>query len=221
MKRIIGNCILGLVTGFMIVCLAFDVGPALAQAVQTLPAAGPGGGIDFGPLATNAITAAVLVLTTAGTILTRFAVRFLASKVHMQDSAAEKLAADRVNDILYRSIDYAEAWSKSQVGDPSSQIRHVKIDNFFVAQAVQFAMASMPDLIKMFGLTKEKIEAMVLARANAIMKTPEINQGPPLTVANIANPDPLKTVEGIREVKDAAERIDAAKELMGAPKSTT
>src|SRR5882672_2603298 len=175
----IGAPIYGLVLGFALVYVAMDL-PALAQAAI------PMGGVDFGPLATNTIAVSVMVLTVGAGVVARFLIGFLSSKAGLHDTQAQALLADRVNDILHRAVDYAEAWAKTQVADPNSQIHHVQIDNFFMAQAVRFAMSAMPDLIKTFGLTEARIEAMILARLNPIMPVPAANSGTPKTFSEVA-----------------------------------
>jgi len=133
--------------------------------------------VDFSPLANNAITAAITVLTIAAGVVSKFAVSFLASKTRLTDSTFEKLMADRVNDILMRAIDHADMWMKAQVADPQSSIREVRIDNMFIRIAVEYALRSMPDLIKYFGLTQQRIEDMIKARLNSFTDTPTVNSG--------------------------------------------
>ena len=198
--------------------------PALAQAVVQAVAPVATGGVDFGPLAQNIIAAAVMIATVGAGIVGKFVIGFLASKIHMQDSAAEKLASDRVNDILFRAIDYAEAWAKTQVADPTSQIHHVKIDNFFLAKAVEFSMSAMPDLIKLFGLTKEKLESMILSRLNAIMPVPVANSGSAPTFSQLnATQTAQTTAQGAvftAEVKTSADAQAQQKVDTGKPTGT-
>lgn len=159
------------ITAMLFAC---ETAPAFAQA---LAPAQPGRGIDFGPFALNIIDVLAMVATVAAGILSKFAISFLASKTKMTDNQFQALAADRVNDILHRAIEYAEAWAKTQVADPTSQIRNVQIDNFFLATAVNAAKGLMPDLINYFGLTEDKLKVMILARLNGYIKTPEVNSG--------------------------------------------
>jgi hypothetical protein len=218
--RLLGAMFAGLGVGFTGTSFILYAGPVLAQAVTALPPAAPTGGIDFAPLAMNVIAAGVTIASIAAGIVSRFVISFLSSKIHMQDSAAEKLASDRVNDILFRAIDYAEAWSKTQVGDPNSQIRHVKIDNFFLGKAVEYSISAMPDLIKLFGLTREKLEAMIVSRLNAIMPVPPANSGTPMTTANLAAPDPVKAAASVAETKASSDRLEDTKDAMGPPSHT-
>lgn len=139
-------------------------------------------GVDVTPVANNVIQMAVAVLTVAAGVVSTFAVKFLSSKTRMTDTAFEKLMADRVNDILLRAIDYAEMWAKTQVADPNSALRDVRVDNMFVRVAVEYAIRSMPDLVKYFGLTPERITDMVKARLNAFVAPPQENSGVVSTV---------------------------------------
>ncbi|MEJ2124314.1 MAG: hypothetical protein P8Y47_05745 [Alphaproteobacteria bacterium] len=146
---------------------------ALAQSASA-PATG---GVDFSPLALQVIALVGFALTAIVGVLARSAVRWLASKARINDSEAERLLADRVSDILAKSVDYAESWAKAQVADPNSPMRHVQIDNFFVEQAVRYALNSMPDLIKQFGITEARLEDMVRARLAPLMGDPEADSG--------------------------------------------
>lgn len=211
MMRDVARVLGGMLAGFLLVCVAMDL-PAWAQGAQTLVSTT--GGVDFGPLATNAITLCVMVLTVAAGILSKYGVSFMASKIHVNDSAAEKLAADRMNDILHRAIDYAEAWAKTQVADPTSPIRHVRIDNFFLAQAVGFALSAAPDLIKLLGLTEARIRTMIIARLNSVMPVPELNSGSPTTYSENAKADApvvtaAATVTKTTEVKETVKAEEA------------
>lgn len=154
--------------GFMLAAPAF---------AQTAKAAATGEGVDLSGFALQAISVAVVILTGAAGVVSKFAISFLASKTKMNDSAFEALLASRVDDILNKAIGYAELWAKQQVADPNSDIRHVKIDNLFVRMAVEYAQGSMPDMIAHFGLTRERIENMIRARLNSFVPPPVVNSG--------------------------------------------
>jgi hypothetical protein len=144
---------------------------------QTLPAPTDPGGIDFGPTAVKIIEVVASALGVALTVLSGFAVRWVASKASISDQQAEALAAARVNEILHLALDYAEAWSKARVADPSSPIRSVKFDNMFLDIAMRYAKSSMPELIDRFKMTDDRIKDMLLTRLNRIMATPAENSG--------------------------------------------
>jgi hypothetical protein len=146
--------------------------PVYAQSIDTVPFA-----VDFTPLAEQVLSVAVLVVTVLAGIVSKFAVSWLASKTNMQDGQAEALLANRVNDILLKSIDYAEMWAKNELANNTSSLKNVQIDNFFVRTAVTYAMASMPDLIKRFGLTEQRIGDMIRSRLNNVTRTPVADSG--------------------------------------------
>lgn len=157
---------------FFIATVVFMVplaGPAYAQAAAT--------GVDFTPLAEQVIAIAVAVLTVAAGFVSRGVIGWLASKTKLQDNQFEALLSSRVHDILQKSIDYAESWAKAQVADPNSPIKNVEINNFFVEQAVKYAMRSMPDLIKHFSLTEDRISDMIRSRLNPVTNTPVVDSG--------------------------------------------
>jgi hypothetical protein len=157
---------------FGLVLLLFA--PAIAQSIDAVP---PSGGVDFTPLAEQAIAVAITVLTVIAGVVSKFGVSWFASKTRMQDAQLEALLAERVNDILQRSIDYAEMWMKNEVANPNSQIKNVQIDNFYVRTAADYAIPAMPDLIKFFGLTRERIENLIRSRLNGITVTPIVDSG--------------------------------------------
>lgn len=155
---------------FTLVLLAAN--PAYAQSIDSVPFA-----VDFTPLAEQVIAVAVVVLTAAAGIVSRFAISFLASKTKMNDSQMEALLAERVNDILLKSIDYAEMYAKRELADNTSSLKAVKIDNFFVRTAVTYAMAHMPDMIAYFELTEDKLSNMIRSRLNNVTRTPVADSG--------------------------------------------
>lgn len=133
--------------------------------------------IDFTPWALQGIDVLALVLTVCAGFVTKFAISWFASKTKMSDSQFEAIAADRVNDILHKAIDAGEAWMKAQVADPNSPIKRVEVNNFLLAQIIAIAQSSMPDLIKFFGLTEDRLRAMILSRLNGYMAVPAADAG--------------------------------------------
>lgn len=148
--------------------LLASAGPAMAQNLDSFSS-----GVDFSPLADKVISIAVAVLTGLALFLSRGVSSWIASKTHMQNTAAETQIAANINAILFKAIGYAESWAKRQVADPSSQIKNVQIDNFFVEQAVRYAVKSMPGYMEYFKLTPERVEEMIRSRLNDVMGNPE------------------------------------------------
>lgn len=164
---------LGLAAAFVAASLHL-VPAAYAQAVEV---SATKNGVDFTPLANQIIGISVAVLTVLAGWIAKAGVGFLASKTKMHDTQIEELLAARVNDALLRGIDFAESWAKSQVADPNSQIKHVRIDNFFVEQAVKYAVNHIPQTLNHFGLTEVDVTRMVTARLNGIMGIPVTDGG--------------------------------------------
>ena len=155
----------------------FYASPALAQAV--LPPPADSSGLDFGPILVSLIGLAAMVITVGGGVLVRFGVSFLSSKTGLSNAMLENLFADRIMTAVNAGIDYAEAKLKAEVGDPNSQIRNVKVDNYFLKLAAEYAMSRYPDAIAYFKLDKATIEQITLRQLNSIIGTPEENKGAP------------------------------------------
>lgn len=178
--------------------VVLSIVPAMAQAVSA-----PSGGVDFSPLANNVITAVTAILGVAVAVLSKFAVSWISSKTSINDAALEQLMANRVDDILHRAIDYANAWAKTQVADPNSPLKHVQIDNFFLRQAVDYAVRAMPDLIAYFKLTDARIADMIRSRLNVSIEIPKADSGVMMTT---------QAAQGLyseRSVKDLVNDINA------------
>ena len=158
---------------------------AAAAFAQNLPPA-TGTGVDFGPLAMQAISIASVVLAGAGAWVARWAIRFLASKAHVQDTQLEDMLAQRVDYVINKGIDYAEAWAKNEVANPNGKIRNVQFDNVFIEMATNYVVDAIPETLSKFNLTPKGIERRVLARLNALMGTPEADSGAPKPVGAAA-----------------------------------
>ena len=170
--------------GFLVPVLLGTLVPAAVQAAPVVMQAA----IDFTPWALQGIDILAVVLTVGAGIVAKFAVGFLASKTKLSDSQFEALAADRVNDILHKAIEAGEAWMKAQVADPNSPIKRVEVNNFLLEQIVRIAQGSMPDLIKFFGLTEDRLRTMIMSRLNGYMGVPTPDSG---KVGLVTSPDPL------------------------------
>ncbi len=131
-------------------------------------------GIDVTPVVSQIVNIVALGLMTAAGFVTKYLIGWLSSKAKIEDQAFKALAAERVNQILYHAIDYAEAYIKTEIAKPDNPLKSVQIDNFFVRTAVQYAMKTMSGddgLIKIFGLTEEDIRDRILTRLNDRVKT--------------------------------------------------
>lgn len=122
---------------------------------------------DVTPVVNQLIDWAALALMAGGGVLVAFVLKWVKSKTKMQDNEFEALLAARLNDILHRSIEHAVVVAKNEVNKPGSGLKEVKLDNFFLNVALQYAVKSMPEIIEYFNLTKERIEEMIIARLDA------------------------------------------------------
>ena len=147
-----------------ILALALATSPAYAQT-------------DVTPIVNQAIDVAALALMAGGGVLITFLMGWIKSKTKLQDNEFEALLANRLNDILHRSIEHAVVVAKNEVNKPGSGLQSVKIDNFFMNVAVSLAMKSMPDIIEYFSLTKERIEEMIISRVGPYLNDAPIEGG--------------------------------------------
>lgn len=155
---------------FTLVLLAAN--PAYAQSIDEVPFT-----VDFTPIGEQVISVMVVILTALAGVVSKFAISWLASKTAMQDGEAEALLAARVHEILLKAIDYAEMYAKRELADNTSGIKNVRIDNYFVRIAVEYAMRAMPDMIKHFNLTEERLGDMIRSRLNNVTRTPVADSG--------------------------------------------
>lgn len=162
--------------------VAFPLFVSMAHA-QSIDSILPDRTVDFTPLIDQVASFAIVALTVLAGVLSRYAASYVSSLTGVKNAEMEALFAAQVNGILIKSIDYAEQWYKEQVANPSTQFTEVRIDNFFLAEAVKYAMRSMPELIGYFGLTEDRIRTMILSRLNAITVTGEANSGQPPQLA--------------------------------------
>lgn len=120
--------------------------------------------MDLTPLITPILEVMAVALGgLAGALLT-FGIGFIKAKTNLNDAEFEKVLADRANDIVHRGIQYAINALENEVKKPGSGISSVKVDNIFLSIALNFIVAHMPDIIRKFNLTPDKIQNMVLAR---------------------------------------------------------
>lgn len=157
------------------------VGMAHAQSIDNIL---PDRTVDFTPLVDQVATFAILALTALAAVLSKFVARYVASLTGVKNAEMEALFAAQVHGILLKSIDYAEQWYKEQVANPGTQFKEVRIDNFFLAEAVKYAMRSMPELVSYFGLTEDRIRTMILSRLNALTITGPADSGQPTQLAS-------------------------------------
>jgi len=175
-----GSLTASFLAGVILLCA---VHPAFAQAVTNT--------VDVAPVLSNVLNTVAMVLTVGAGVLGTFVARFVASKTRVNDAAMEKLMADRVSDILVRAIDYAHTVAAAEVTNPNSQFTKIQFDNWFVAQAAGYAARSMPDLIKYFKLTPDRIADMVRSRLASYIAVPVANSGTLAPAGVTVSADPV------------------------------
>lgn len=149
--------------------------PAFAQGVVSA-------GVDFAPTLNSVIGTLAVIATAGGGVVIKFLVAYLAGKANLQNTELSALAEEKLNRALNLAIEYAELWMKSQIADPKSQIRNVQFDNFFLEQAVKYAISSIPGWIldhfklRVNGvIDTARIADMIRARLNKFIPVPVLN----------------------------------------------
>jgi 2-phospho-L-lactate guanylyltransferase (CobY/MobA/RfbA family) len=140
--------------------------PVFALIALTSPALAQS---DLTPIANQLIDWLSIALMAGGSFVIVSLVRWLAAKTRMQDNEFEALLANRLNDILHRAIEHAVVVAKNEVAKPGSGLKEVKLDNFFLNVALNFAISRMPEIIDYFKLDEESIRQMILARMESFL----------------------------------------------------
>jgi hypothetical protein len=132
---------------------------------------------DLTPVANQVIDWLAVALMAGGGVLIAAVLRWVSSKTKLQDNEFEALLASRLNDILHRAIEHAVVVAKNEVNKPGSGLKDVKLDNFFLNVALNFAISRMPEIIDYFKLDEESIRQMILARINSLIGDVPIEGG--------------------------------------------
>lgn len=145
--------------------------------------------VDITDAALSIITIVFGLLVVVAKWVGGYVVSWLAAKAKVEDQMAKQYAKERLNEILYAGISRAEAWAKEQVQDPNSSITKLKIDNIFVAKALEYGISFLgkePDgIYHMFNLTDEKVKDMIIQRLNTRFEIDEEIQVPVSTSKQI------------------------------------
>jgi hypothetical protein len=129
--------------------------------------------VDMRP-AVNAILETIAgVVGTAATIVLGIFGRYLLAKTGMSNSELERHMADRLNDIIYKGIEFALTAAKNEVNKPGSGLEAVKFDNYFMSLAASYIVRSAPEMLKKFSITQSRLEEMIMARLpNYVIEVP-------------------------------------------------
>lgn len=151
-----------------------------AIAVIFLIEASPAFALDLSPLAVQAIDIVQLAAVTLGGVLVTFAVRWLSAATGVNNAQLEALLVSQANTILHRAIGFAHAAALAKINDPNNPMKHVEFDNVFIQMAANYAMRSMPDIIRKLGLTEERIRQLIIARLPDY-----INENTPVSTSDV------------------------------------
>lgn len=105
--------------------------------------------------------------TIIGTVVAGFAVRFLNSRVALLNAQQEAELVAQLRAIIGRGIQYAMTMAKSEVSKDGSGLAAIKVDNWFVKVAADYAQEAAPGILAKFYPDPEKmrrkLEDMVIA----------------------------------------------------------
>lgn len=147
--------------------------------------------VDFTPVANDALEWVNGVALLVASIVSGFVVRWLSTVTGVKNAELEAILARQMNDILNRAIGLAYATAKAKVNDPNSPLREVEFDNIFINMAANYAVKSAPDIIKKFGITRDRLEEMIIARLPDWMTTEQLKS----SQATVAEANAKKEVD--------------------------
>lgn len=123
--------------------------------------------IDLGPLAVTSIDMVQVILLAIAGWLSTYGVKFLASRVLLQDTQLETLLASRLNEALAHGIALAAAAARKKATESGKLV--IEIDNPFVEIAAKYVISAMPDTLKRFGWTMERLQRAIVSRAQQML----------------------------------------------------
>jgi hypothetical protein len=153
------------VTLLIVVALVVNVTGAHAQTV------------DMRQPAVDVLTVVAGLLGTALTALAGVAVRLVFAKFGLANSQYEQNLNDRLNDIIYKGIDFAFATAVNEVQKKGSGLEAVKFDNYFMSVAASYIAPRAAGILSKFTVTQEKLEEMIWARIPSYMQTVPVTGG--------------------------------------------
>jgi hypothetical protein len=155
--------------------------------------------VDLRSPAMEVVTWIAGLLASALTAVAAVGIRLILVKVGMENSKLEQNLNDRLNDIIYKGMDFALATAENEVKKKGSGLEAVKFDNIFISYAASYVAERAPQILKKFTVTQEKLEEMIWARVPAYMQTVPITGG-------------AKTPETVKQVNIATGGVEGAKQ---------
>lgn len=148
------NIILGVLGGFLGVVLLFNSGVALAAEVTATP-------VDFRPLWGYGVELLVAVLGVLGT----WAISRLSAWLGLRQGDSMRAYVD---DAFMRALQYAAEQALAQ----GKSLAKVEVRNELVAIAAKYAVETVPDALRHFGIDGPGLEKRLLARLPEVIPHP-------------------------------------------------
>lgn len=156
--------------------------------------------VDMRPTALATIDYVATALGVVLTTLAGFGIRFLNARTGLLTTETEHNLALRLNDVIYRAIDYARIMAENEVKKPGSGLTEVKFDNIFVSWAASYVNNNAPGILARFQITDARLFDMIAARLPGYA-TPSV--AVPVTGAT---PQPAIVAEVARQVPTTASK---------------
>lgn len=146
--------------------------------------------VDLRSPAFEVVTWVAGLLATALTAVATVVIRLVLVKIGMENSKLEQNLNDRLNDIIFKGMDFALATAENEMKKKGSGLEAVKFDNIFISYAASYIAERAPEILRKFTVTQEKLEEMIWARVPAYMQTVPITGG-------AKTPETVKQVERV------------------------
>jgi len=142
--------------------------PAFAQEAPS------GGVIDFAPILNELMLAVAMVLSAGLMYLAKMARDWFKAKTGVELQISE----EKMREYIDKAIQYGIALVLPKVSGKAK----ITVGNEQVAQIANYVIAAVPDAIKAFGITPERLQDMIRARLNAWTDGPAAAVEPTPTV---------------------------------------
>lgn len=143
--------------GVLAVVLWVVIGAAVAHA-QT---------VDMRPTGLAVLDWLANAAVIVGGVLAGFAVRFFNSKTALLNAQEEAELVERLRTIIGRGINFAKTVAQSEVAKDGSGLSAIRVDNWFIKVAADYAQEAAPGILRRFYPDPEKmrrkLEDMVIA----------------------------------------------------------
>lgn len=162
-------------------CVPFiaAVSPAFAQTARA--------GVDFTPLAMNAIDVIAAGAVVVAGFVAKAAIGFFHAKTGVHNAQIEALLLEKWNNGVQNAINYATTVAKATVADPNHKnITNVEFNGLFVNTVVGYMVQHYADSIRRWKLDENMIASIVRSRIAPYLANPVPNSASLQTVDNVA-----------------------------------